>query len=322
MNICLVTPAPPGSRSGNRVTALRWARILRDLGHRVRLAVEFDRRRYDLLIALHARKSFPSIRGFRECWPARPLILALTGTDVYGFIHTDRRAKRALELADRLVVLQPLAIRELPRRLRAKARTVFQSVPTPSWAATPQGRTFDVCVMGHLRPVKDPFRTAYAARLLPERSRIRVVHLGAALSQIMKRRAMAEMRENPRYLWLGEVSRWRAQRILARCRLLVVSSRSEGGANVISEALALKVPIISTDIPGSTGILGSGYTALFHFRDTAALALLLERAENDVVFYRSLKAQCSRLRPLVEPARERRCWKRLLAELACRPDEV
>lgn len=322
MNICLVTPAPAGSRSGNRVTALRWTRILRDLGHRVRIAVEFDRQRCDLLIALHARRSFPSIRRFRERYPERPLIVALTGTDVYGAIHTDPLAKRALELADRLVVLQPLAIRELPTRLRAKARVVFQSVPTPAWVVRPRKRTFDVCVMGHLRPVKDPFRAAYAARLLPRRSRIRVLHLGAALSQVMKQRARAEMRVNPRYRWLGGLPRWRALRVLAQCRLLVVSSRSEGGANVISEALALKVPIISTDIAGSTGILGREYPALFRFRNTSALAFLLERAEDDGDFYRSLRAQCSRLRPLVEPTRERRSWERLLSELACRPGEA
>ena len=32
MKICLVTPAPTYSRKGNRVTALRWGRILRETG--------------------------------------------------------------------------------------------------------------------------------------------------------------------------------------------------------------------------------------------------------------------------------------------------
>jgi len=38
----MVTPAPPGSRHGNRTTACRWARILRRLGHPVTVRQEWD----------------------------------------------------------------------------------------------------------------------------------------------------------------------------------------------------------------------------------------------------------------------------------------
>ena len=46
------------SRKGNWVTAERWARILRRLGHRVAIRQAFDGGRCELMIALHARKSF------------------------------------------------------------------------------------------------------------------------------------------------------------------------------------------------------------------------------------------------------------------------
>ena len=111
-------------------------------------------------------------------------------------------------------------------------------------------------MLGHLRPVKDPFRTALAARLLPTTSRLRVLHVGKALSADMAERAHTEMAENPRYRWLGELPRWQALRVLARSHVLVLSSLTEGGANVISEALALGVPIVASRIAGSIGLLG------------------------------------------------------------------
>ena len=104
MKICLVTPAPHGSRKGNRVTALRWAKILRNLGHRVAVEQEYRGQRCDLAVALHARRSFPSIERFSSQHPNLPLILALTGTDLYGDIHDDPEAQRSLEMATRLVV--------------------------------------------------------------------------------------------------------------------------------------------------------------------------------------------------------------------------
>ncbi len=326
MKILIITPAPPGSRKGNRVTARRWGRLLRELGHRVRLAERYDGQRCDLLVALHAGKSADSAARFRAEHPRRPLVVALTGTDLYDDIRTNPAAQRSLELADRLIVLQPLAPEELPPPLRPKARIIYQSVPAfnrsarprrPSalGAERPQTSGFDVCVMGHLRPVKDPFRTALAARLLPADSRVRVIHVGGALTPEMETQAHNEERTNPRYRWLGEVPRRKALRILARCRLLSLTSRLEGGANVVSEAVTVGVPVVSSRIAGSVGLLGEAYPGYFPVGDTAALGDLLRRAETDAAFLDDLTRRCRALRPLFEPAEERRRWRELLAEL-------
>jgi glycosyltransferase involved in cell wall biosynthesis len=104
--------------------------------------------------------------------------------------------------------------------------------------------------MGHLRPVKDPLRTALAARLLPAASRIQVLHIGGALSEELAEQARAEAAGNRRYHWLGELPRSEALGVLSRCRLLSLTSESEGGANAISEAVVAGVPVISSHIAG------------------------------------------------------------------------
>jgi putative glycosyltransferase (TIGR04348 family) len=317
MKICLVTPAPPGSHSGNRVTALRWARILRGLGHRVTILQEYCGERCDVVVALHALRSFPSIQRYRSAHPYGPLLLALTGTDLYGSIHTQAKAQQSLDLATRLIVLQPLGVAELPTKLRAKARVIYQSVPFRKKIGLRPGtdhRSFDVCVVGHLRPVKDPFRAALASRLLPQDSRVHVVHAGAALSETMARRARHETLVNSRYHWLGEMVRWKALQVMGRCRLLVLSSKLEGGANVISEAIAASIPVLASRISGSVGLLGEDYPGYFPVGDTRALARLLRRAEVDADFYQTLQAWCHGLRPLIDPAREWQSWRELLSE--------
>ena len=316
MRILIVTPAPSRSRKGNRITALRWARLLRELGHRVELAESFVDQPCDLLIALHARKSAKSIRAFHDARPGSPLLVALTGTDLYGDINTSRAAQRSLELADRLVLLQPAGVNSLPEHVREKARVIEQSATGLERRPTPLSSFFEVAVIGHLRPVKDPFRTAMAARKLPASSRIRVVHIGAALSVAMAERARAEMQRNPRYQWVGELSWPQTMRRLARARLLVLSSRLEGGANVISEAIAVGTPIIASHISGSIGLLGEDYPGYFEVGDTASLRTLLQRAESDASVYRELRQTGRRLLPLVRPRRERDDWEQLLGEFS------
>ena len=170
MNVRIITPAPPRSRTGNRVTALRWARVLGRLGHRVKLAGAYRDEPCHLMIALHARRSHAAIARYRERRPQGPLIVALTGTDLYGDIHNDANARRSLEMAQRLVALQPKALEELTPTLRQKTHIILQSVPPRASRSAPNKTTFDVAVVGHLRQVKDPLLAAAAARLLPEDS--------------------------------------------------------------------------------------------------------------------------------------------------------
>jgi putative glycosyltransferase (TIGR04348 family) len=320
VRIGIVTPAPPRSRYGNRVTALRWARILRGLEHRVQITQAYEGEPYDLLIALHARRSYPSVSCFHRAYPKRPLIVALTGTDLYRDLPRSRSAQKSLGLATLIITLQPKAGEELEPHLQEKVRVIYQSVPAPWRKRRPRKspascRSFDVCVIGHLRPVKDPFCAALAARRLPSSSRLRILHVGAAMEKEMADRARLEMRVNPRYQWLGEQPRWRVRQILERSALCVLSSKLEGGANVVSEAIVAGVPLVASRIAGSVGLLGEDYPAYFEVGDTEELARLLDRAETDRAFLSRLDAHCRKVAPLFDSRRERAAWSRLLAEL-------
>ena len=267
-----------------------------------------------MLVALHARKSAAAVRASKRRAPRLPVIVALTGTDLYRDIREDAAAQRSLELADLLIVLHDRAIDELRPPLRAKVRVVPQSAPRIRRRA-PDRKWFDVAVVGHLRPEKDPLRTALAAQLLPAGSRIRVLHAGRALSQRLRRAALEQERRNPRYRWLGELSPSRSRALIARSRLLSLTSEIEGGANVLSEALAAGTPVVASRIPCSEAILGGNYPGLFRFGSTRALARLLQRAERDEAFLRDLARRCHSRRPLVSRAREKSAWRDLVREL-------
>jgi putative glycosyltransferase (TIGR04348 family) len=245
------------------------------------------------------------------------VVVALTGTDLYRDLPASVSARQSLELATRIVALHPKALDRLPPCWRRKTTVIYQSArPLPgglrlaadSW----RRRHFDVCVIGHLRNVKDPFRAAFAARLLPPDSRVRVLQLGAAMTPEFAAQARSEMRTNPRYRWLGEQPPGRVRQVLARSRLVVLSSKMEGGANLVSEAVVAGIPLLASRIDGTVGLLGARYPGYFPWADTRALARLLLRTERDRRFLLRLEAYCRRLAPVFGPQRERVAWARLL----------
>lgn len=316
MRTILVTPAGPRSRFGNRITARRWAALLRSLGHRVAIQTAWDGASADVLVALHAWRSAASISGFRARFPDRPIIVALTGTDMYGFLHSEpETTRRSLECADVLVGLHDQVGEALPPEFRARVRVVHQSVSGASPGRRPSKRTFDVCVVGHLRREKDPLRAASASQAMPADSRLRVLHAGGARDPEWAEAARREMARNPRYRWLGEVPAWRVRRLYERTHAMVISSLSEGGANVVSEAVVAGLPVIASRIPGNVGLLGSDHPGTFPPGDTDALRALLRRAEREPGFLDDLARHGAARAPLFAPEREREAWRRLLEEL-------
>ena len=311
LKIALITPAAPGSRHGNRGTATRWAGMLRELGHKVSVQVDWDGSASDVMLALHARRSHGSVRNYAMCYPDQPLILALTGTDLYRDIRTDETAQESMQLATRMIVLQEMGLQELAPALRRKTSVVVQSARAVK-RPPPLTSCFEVVISGHLRDEKDPFRAAAALAYFPAKSRIRITHVGGAMAPAMAREAQAWMKREPRYRWLGEVPHGKALRLLARSRLMVISSRMEGGANVVSEALANNVPVIASRICGNIGLLGRDYAGYYRLEDERAMARLLSRAETDSAYYRKLVAQCRARKPLVTHASERSALQRAL----------
>ena len=317
MEINLITPAKKYSRNGNRTSAIRWAGFLRKKGHNVKINTKYDGSPCDLMIALHAWRAAPAINRYRSCYPNGPLVVALGGTDINTFLKSEPHITlNSMELADALVCLHDQVGEKLPSHLQKKLNVIYQSANPLPFCRKPSKRYFDICVIGHLRQEKDPLRAALAVRLLPEESRVRLLHLGKAHNNDWARAAIKEQSKNIRYHWLGDVPGWRVRRELGKTCLMAITSTQEGGANVISEAIVAGVPIIASNIPGNTGLLGNNYPGLYPVSDEHALAGMFKQAENDSVFLERLESACNELRPKFAPKLESDKWNNLIKYVA------
>jgi putative glycosyltransferase (TIGR04348 family) len=316
MHIGIITPAAPKSLNGNRATAQRWANFLIQLGHKVSITMQWDGTEYDVMVALHAWRSADSIAQFKQACPHRPLVLAMTGTDLYRFIKSHPEPTLAsIGSADKLVTLHRLAYRVLPESSRHKIHVIHQSAEPIKQTINRSVKTFDICVVGHLREEKDSMRVAYAVRDLPKQSRIRILHYGKAHNEEWAAYANDEMKVNARYHWLGEVPHWKVREAYGRCHLMVLPSVMEGGANVISEATVAGLPVIASDIDGSTGLLGDDYAGYFSVKNEKSLADILIKAETNSDFIETLTQQCKQRAKLFTLKAERQAWADLLNEL-------
>jgi len=312
-HIVIISPYLANANNGNWQTAWRWSRFLRK-NYRVTLAAQWDGMACDAMIALHARRSAASIAAFSAACPALPLIVVLTGTDLYRDIFSDGDAQRSLQLASQLLILQPAGLQVLDKNLHHKTQVIYQSAPAlKPFKRNPETQTryFDVTMIGHLRDEKDPGTFMRAAESLVS-ARVRLIHIGGALDPALAEQAEQTQRLYPRYHWLGNVAHAATRQRLKRSQLMVITSKMEGGANVIIEAVTSGVPVLASDISGNRGMLGDNYAGYFPLGDSIKLAQLIDRAATDAKFYRSLQAQCAARAPLFAPERERAALLKIL----------
>ncbi len=312
--VALITPALATANNGNWQTAQRWARMLAS-DYEVRLARQWDGTPADVMLALHARRSAPSIAEWAQLQPRRPLVVVLTGTDLYRDLPGgDADTLRSLALADRLIVLHEGAPDDLPAEHRAKCVVCFQSAALRQTLPKTR-RHLRALMVGHLRSEKDP-RTAFAAvRLLCGRDDVLFDHIGAPLDEALGDEARSLMREQPRYRWLGALAHAPTLRHVQRAHVLVHPSVMEGGAHVVMEAVRAGTPVLASRVAGNVGMLGRDYGGYFPAGDAAALATLLQRVRDDPAMLQGLRAQCDQRCPLFDPAREQATLKSVIAQL-------
>jgi glycosyltransferase involved in cell wall biosynthesis len=271
----------------------------------------------ELLLAVHVEKSADSVLAAAAIRPAPRIAVLLAGTDVYPVFRPGGAAERVLEAADAVIALQPNASAVLPPHLRGKVRTIVQSA-TPMTPPPNRFERFTACVLAHLRPVKAPLLPFEAMACIPPEVRLDLRVAGGALEPEMATAARAAAARDPRCSWLGELPRREARTLLHRSQLCVVPSTSEGGANVISEAIAARTPVLASAIPGNTGLLGEDWPGLFPSGDREQLARLLITTATDFDHYNEMVRRTEDLQDLVSPAREREQLRALVTDLGVR----
>jgi putative glycosyltransferase (TIGR04348 family) len=304
-NIVIVSPALHDANNGNWQTAKRWAKLL-SKHHRTRIARDWPdaaAQSDDIMLALHARRSAPSVQAWAKQRGSAALVVVLTGTDLYRDILTDIDAQASLDAAARLVVLQPLGINALPLQHRTKTHVVLQSTTTRKTLNKTQ-RVLHAVMVGHLRDEKSPQTLFAAALLLRAREDITIEHIGAGLDETLAQDAMNTEAVCAAFYWAGALKHSRTREKMQRAHVLVHTSKMEGGAHVIMEAVCSGTPVIASDIAGNVGMLGENYQGYFPVGNAQALAAMLERCKDEPQFIDTLKSQCALRAPLFAPQAE------------------
>jgi putative glycosyltransferase (TIGR04348 family) len=315
--VTIISPYLADANNGNWRTAHRWESLIK-ADYRTRIASDFAAidARPNVVIVLHARRSHAALVESRRRYPNTPVLLVLTGTDLYADLATSADAQYSVARADALVVLQEDAIRYVPAPHRHKTHIIFQSARalTPSSIAKPKHK-LDCVVVGHLRSEKSPQTIFDAVALLTARDAIHITHIGAGLDAALASRAAALSGATPHYRWVNALPHGLTRAAMKRAHMLIHPSILEGGANVIAESITAGTPVIASRMSGNIGMLGAQYDGYFDVGDAAGLVRILRRAASDANFIARINTACKARAELFRPETERARLLKVIASL-------
>lgn len=314
--VTIATPAQADANNGNWRTAHRWQQLL---VNDYDVIVQGDSSAKispttDILIALHARRSASIIHDFRAAYPDKPIIVVLTGTDLYRDLPDNLDAQQSLKNATVLIVLQEDAIAHIPLQHRHKTHIIFQSAK-PLLPAKKQRDKLNCVVVGHLRDEKDPTTILNTFDHLSSDANIHILHIGAPLDPKLGAVSQSKMAEDARYHWVGGLPHGLTRAAIKRAHVLIHPSIMEGGANVIVEAIVSGTPVLASKMSGNVGMLGREYAGYFPVGDAKALADLITRCLHNPNFLLRLKTEATARAKLFFPEAERAALKRVINSL-------
>ena len=330
---------------GNWRTASRYAQMLRASG--INAAVFEPKDMADacahtgqrtVAIVLNAARSHQEITTFARA--GIPVMVVLTGTDLYGALAPDAtgserygQAEKAMHTASLLLTLQEEAKNEVQQRwpkLADRVHSIIQTSPQRSPHApriTPNSKTVRFLIAAHIREEKDPrtaflafhkaFPDGWAVRSEGRRVPVRLIHVGGRRDKSLAQELMQMGSNYPGILLEGSLSHAQTMRQMTHVHCLVQPSVSEGGALVVSEAVACRLPILASNIPSHRSQLGADYPGLFPVGSVSGLAELMTRFVGDQAFVDSLFArEAGLISKLATPSHEREALAALVRRLS------
>ncbi len=348
-NVLIVSPYGPETNTGNWHTAQRYARFLEQGGFGVQVAIEAltpeQLRQTDVALVLHARRSWTAAQTLAKA--GRPFAVVLTGTDLYADLQLPgtqayRECCQTIESARLVVGLQSRAMERLleilPETLH-KRRVIPQTVAplSPSDWARPfddqapvgfqgfQGfQGLQWLISGHVRSEKDPltglagFRRAFPDGRLATGAATSLTHVGGARDPLAVEALVHEAQRAPagHIRLLGARPHHEAVGLMQSHHCLIQPSRMEGGALVVSEAAAHRLPILASRVDGHLGLLGEDYPGYFEAGQPDDLAKRMRQFANDAGYRAALlDALVTNTPALLQPQLEQTQLKSLIERL-------
>lgn len=338
--VLIASPFGQKTQTGNWQTARRYADHLQGVGYEVTVLAEYDGLQplpaCETAIVLHAKRSRSVAEALTRT--GTPFAVVLTGTDLYADLqHPNipdfQACQQTIDAAQLVVTLQSRAAEELVRILpqtAGKRRVIAQAVPleapdrwAPSYVQTP-GTALTWLISGHVRSEKDPltglagFAQAFPSACLADGSPTHLTHVGGARDPSAAEALVTAANQMPSgsITLMGARPHDQAVGLMGQHHCLIQPSRMEGGALVISEAAAHRLPVLASRIDGHLGLLGEDYPGYFQVGSPADLAILMRRFAESVAFRDDLRSALIQNTPaLTSPSLEKTQLKSLIERL-------